>query len=91
MESLESIYNLFPSRSITNSDLRQCKSMGAINIKTHHAIIGKSRTLECIFKPLRDSSYKLNRESLQESLPLLTCSRPADVLDDSIQYVTNDM
>ncbi|TGZ50782.1 receptor-type tyrosine-protein phosphatase beta-like isoform X1 [Temnothorax longispinosus] len=89
MESLGSIsFNLFPqstSTNITNSDLRQCKSTGAINAKTHHITVGKSRTLDCIFKPLRDSSYKLNRENLmQESLPLLTCSRSADILGDSV-------
>lgn len=94
MEFLESIHNVFPqstSRSIKNSDLRQSKSTSAINVKTHHITIGKSRTLDCIFKPLRDS-YELNRESLiQESLPLLTYSRSADVLGDSVQYATNDM
>jgi len=96
MESLESIYSLFPwstARNITNNDLRQCKSTGAINVKTHHNAIGKSRTLDCVFhKPLRDSSYGLNRENLiQESLPLLSCSTSADVLGDSVQYATNDM
>ncbi|KAL0134795.1 hypothetical protein PUN28_001517 [Cardiocondyla obscurior] len=94
MESLESISsNLFSgstSTNITNSDLRQCKSMGAINIKTHHTTVGKYRTLDCIFKLLRDSSSELNRENLmQESLPLLTCSRSTDVLGDSMQCTTN--
>lgn len=95
MKSLESMsFNHFPwstSKSVTmSSDLRQCKSMGAINVKAHHTTVGKSRTLDCIFKPLRDSSYELNRENLiQESLPLLTCSRSTDVLGDSVQYATN--
>ncbi|XP_011694780.1 PREDICTED: receptor-type tyrosine-protein phosphatase eta isoform X2 [Wasmannia auropunctata] len=91
MESLESIYNLSqsPSRNITNGDLRQCKSTGAINIKTHHTTIGKFRTLDCIFKPLRNT-YELNRE-IQESLPLLTYSSSTDVLGESVQYATNDI
>jgi len=94
MESLELIYNLFPRstlRSITNNDLRQCKSTSAINVKTHHIAIEKSRTLDCVFyKPLRDSSYELNRESLiQENLPLLTCS--INVLGDSVQYAISDI
>lgn len=96
MESLESIsFNQFSrstSGSITNNDLRQCKSMGAINIKSHHFTIGKSRTLDCIFKPLRDLTYELSRENLiQESLPLLTCSKSGDILGDSVQYATNNV
>lgn len=51
---------------------------------------GKSRTLDCIFKPLRDLTYELSRENLiQESLPLLTCSKSGDILGDSVQYATN--
>ncbi|GAB1864958.1 protein-tyrosine-phosphatase [Camponotus japonicus] len=99
-ESLESINNLFPwstkyqRRNITNSGLRQYKSMGSINVKTHHIPVGKSRTLDCvIYKSLNNSSYELSRESLkQESFPLLICSRSAqDVLDDSTQYAINNM
>lgn len=100
MESLVSIYTLFPwstnyqRRNITDSGLRQYKSMGSINVKPCHIYVGKSRTLDCvIYKSLNNSSYELSRESLkQESFPLLTCSRSAqDVLDDSTQYAMNNM
>ncbi|XP_018309941.1 receptor-type tyrosine-protein phosphatase beta isoform X2 [Mycetomoellerius zeteki] len=90
------------AKDTTNSDttlvnnleiyLRQCKSMDAINIKTHHIPIEKSRTLNCIFKPLRDSYKLINRESLiQESIPLITYSSSTNVLGDSVQHVTNTM
>ncbi|XP_029664707.1 tyrosine-protein phosphatase 10D isoform X3 [Formica exsecta] len=100
MESLESIYSLFPwstkyqRRNVIDSGLRQYKSMGSINVKTCHISIGKSRTLDCvIYKSLNNSSYKLSRENLkQESFPLLTCSRSAqDVLGNNTQYAMNNM
>ncbi|XP_050457145.1 receptor-type tyrosine-protein phosphatase beta isoform X2 [Cataglyphis hispanica] len=100
MESLESIYNLFPwstkyqRRNVIDSGLRQYKSMGSINIKTRHISVGKSRTLDCvIYKSLNNSSYRLSKENLkQENFPLLTCSRSAqDILGDNTQYAMNNM
>ncbi|XP_011869291.1 PREDICTED: tyrosine-protein phosphatase 10D isoform X2 [Vollenhovia emeryi] len=76
MESLESISSNFSPRSTSKSIINS----------------GKSRTLDCIFKSLRDSSCELNRETLtQESLPLLTCLRSVDILGDSAQHATNDI
>ncbi|XP_029156129.1 tyrosine-protein phosphatase 10D isoform X2 [Nylanderia fulva] len=98
MESLESLYNLFPWSTRfqkRNSGLRQYKSMGSINVKTQQISIGKSRTLDCVvYKSLNNSSYELDRESIkQENSPLLlTCSRSAqDVLGDSTQYTMDNM
>ncbi|XP_026828201.1 tyrosine-protein phosphatase 10D isoform X1 [Ooceraea biroi] len=75
-------------KSATIRGLRHYRSMGVINIKTRRITLGKSRTLDCVFyKALRGSSHELNRESVrQESLPLLSCSRSADVLDDCVQF-----
>ncbi|KAG5345078.1 PTPRB phosphatase, partial [Acromyrmex charruanus] len=88
--SLESIDTLFSRSTSRNNDLRQCKSMDALNTKTHHIPLEKSRTLNCIFKPLRDSYKLINRESLiQECIPLIIYSSPTDVLGESVQHVTN--
>lgn len=101
MESLETIHNLFPwsyaehQRSVTNSGLRKYKSMDAIDVKSHHNIIGKARTLESvIYKSLKlkKSKYKLSSQSLtQESYPLITHSNAADLLSDSLQYATDNL
>lgn len=52
--------------------------------------LGRSRTLDRVFyKSHKDSSCEINIEGLQESFPLLTCSKSADVLGDSMQYATD--
>ncbi|XP_012230873.2 receptor-type tyrosine-protein phosphatase H isoform X1 [Linepithema humile] len=93
MESLESIYNLFPwstARNTINNGLRHYKSMGAINVKTHHVTIGRSRTLDRVFyKSQKDSSCEISIEGLQESFPLLPSSKSTDVLGDSTQHATD--
>jgi hypothetical protein len=52
--------------------------------------LGRSRTLDRVFyKSQKDTSCEINIEGLQESFPLLTCSKSTDVLGDSMQYTTD--
>lgn len=54
--------------------------------------LGRSRTLDRVFYKSHNekgSLCEINVESLQESFPLLTCSKSADVISDSTQYATD--